>query len=151
LFPYLCLDSEATNANLRALADAGVRTYVIGFPGSDAYGGILDAMARSADTARDGAETEYYRVDDVAELAETLTQLGQDLSLDCTIAIDAEPEDRDRVAVVADGTLLEPDDDDGWRWDGPRSVVLLGDACQTWREARWDKLSVVEGCDFSVR
>jgi hypothetical protein len=151
LFPWLCLDSEATNTNLRALAEAGVRTYVIGFPGSEAYGDVLDGMARAADTARQDADTEYYRVADVADLARTLTHLGQDLSLTCDITLDEPVDDRDRVSVLADGQLLEPDSDDGWRWDADQGVTLLGQACQDWREGRWDRLQVVEGCDFQVR
>lgn len=151
LFPYLCLDADATNDNLAALAEAGIRTYVIGFPGSDAYGDVLNGMARAAQTAQVDAETEYYRVTDVGDLAETLTHLGRDLSLDCSIALEAEPKDPDKVSVVADRELVPPDSDDGWRWEGPTEVTLVGQACDAWREGRWDRLSVVEGCDFRVR
>lgn len=151
LFPHLCLDDEDTIERLRALHDAGISVHVIGIPGSETYAEVLNAMARAAGTAQQDAETEYYRVDDVGELAETLTRLGDELSLECDFELEELPEMQSLVSVVADGMELVAGDGDGWDWTSERSITLLGDACTLWKSGEWDEITIFEGCDVRVR
>jgi hypothetical protein len=153
LFPWLCLDSAESSAELQALADAGIKTYVIGLPGTEAYAEVLGEMAQAGGTARAGEGEAYYRVDDVDELALTLDSLGTELSLDCHIQLDQVPKRRDRIAVIADGTLLEGESADGWIWTSETEpeIELQGESCRLWRAGEWDQLHIVEGCEFRVR
>lgn len=151
VLPELCLDGAATQRSLAALAKSGIPTYVVGFPGSDAYADVLDGMARAAGTAREGADQEYYRVSDVTDLAETLTQIGKELTLACTIELEKAPGDRERISVLTDGDLLAPGAKNGWVFSSETSVELRGTACRRWQSGEWDRVQVVEGCDFRVR
>ncbi len=149
LFPHLCLDDENTLDELEKLREAGVDTYVVGIPGSEVYAGILDEMANAAGTPQGDAGTDYYRVDDVEELAATLTELGEELALDCEIELGAEPDRPTAVNVLAEDEVLELDED--WEWTSDTSVTLIGDACDQWRRGRWEQIRVVEGCEVRVR
>jgi hypothetical protein len=149
LFPYLCLDDDDTTRQLERLRKADVSTYVVGIPGSEIYADILDDMANAAGTEQHDAGTDYYRVDDVEELAQTLTELGQELALDCEIELEVTPERPELVNVLAEDELLEKEED--WEWTSESSVVLLDEACDKWQRGRWDEVRVVEGCELRVR
>ncbi len=151
LLSHLCLDDSGASKELRKLNQGGVRTYIIGFPGSETYAEVLDGMARSAGTAQPDAGTGYYQVEDVEQLAKTLTALGQELSLDCTLELEEEPERPDLVRVFADDDELQVDDDDGWEWVSEARIDLLGDACETWKSGEWFRIDIVEGCETRVR
>lgn len=151
LAPHLCLDDDDTIAAISDLAGAGVRTYVIGIPGSEIYADVLDAMARAAGTERDDAETEYYRVDDAEDLAVTLTALGQELSASCEFDLGSEPKHVDLVRVLLDDEALILDDPDGFRWTSERSIEIGGRACNRWRKGRVFSVRVLEECVGEAR
>jgi hypothetical protein len=150
-FPYLCLDDVGTIESVERLREAGIATYVIGIPGSETYANVLDAVARRAGTAQVDAGTDYYRVDDVEQLAATLTDLGEELSLNCNLDLAVEPERPGLVKVFADGEVLAEDDENGWEWTSDTSLVLLGGACRRWKRGDWDEIRILEGCDVQVR
>jgi len=151
-FPHLCLDDQIAALELEKLRDADVGAYVIGIPGSETYADVLDGLAAAAGTgvARDGG-IGYYRVDDVEQLATTLTQLGQDAALTCELPLEMAPTSAAKVRVFADGSELLLDEEDGWHWLDETHVQLDGDACRNWKRGDWDNLRIVEGCDSFVR
>lgn len=151
LLPHLCLDENDTVVELRDLADLGIKTYVIGIPGSETYAHVLNAMATAAGTHRDDTNVGYYPVEDAEELANTLTDLGQQLSASCEFDLGKPPERPSRVRVLADGTQLEEDAEDGWAWSGEASIEIRGDACAAWRSADFTRLSVFEDCTVKAR
>ncbi len=151
LFPHLCLDEDDASREVQKLRTNGVRTYIVGFPGSEVYADVLDEMARAAGTAQTDAGTAYYRVDDVEQLATTLTTLGQELSLDCHLELEEAPERAALVRVFANDVELEAEDADGWEWTTETSITLLGEACESWKHGEWDRIDILEGCEARVR
>jgi hypothetical protein len=60
--PGQCLDSAATLDATAALEAAGSPVFVVGIPGSAAFGSLLDQMATAGGTAQPGTP-KYFRVD----------------------------------------------------------------------------------------
>lgn len=150
LAPHLCLDDDNTSEALRELADAGIRTYVIGIPGSETYAEVLSAMAVAADTPRNGDEA-YYRVGDAEELALTLSDLGSQLSLDCSFELGEEPKRASRVGVYMDERAIDQDEENGFSWASATALELRGTSCAEWRSGSIQRIRVLEGCSVQMR
>ncbi len=56
-----CLDDDGAVAAVAALADAGIKTIVVGIPGTEEYESTLNAMADAGGLPADG-DTSYYAV-----------------------------------------------------------------------------------------
>ncbi len=151
LAPHLCLDDDDATSALAELAAGGVQTFVIGIPGSEVYADVLDAMAQAAGTAREGEETQYYQVDDAEELAITLSDLGERLSLTCEFDLGEQPERPDLVYVAAGEEVLEKGAKDGWQWQGDSVVLLTGQPCEDWKQGDTPKVQVFQGCPFTMK
>jgi hypothetical protein len=120
--PSQCLDEDATKAAVLALFAAGIKTYVIGIPGSAPYAALLNELATIGGTARPGAATAYYDVAAIAELDGVLGSIGATVALSCQVRLAAPPPDSGLVNVYLDGTKVKYGPN-GWLW-GP----LAGDA-----------------------
>jgi hypothetical protein len=145
-----CIDADATEAAVAALREAGIDTYVIGMPGSEAYGSLLDRLAAAGGTARASAPT-YYAVSAVTELNEALLEIGTGLSIQCEIELAAPPEDRDLVNLYFDGKLLELDPENGWDWTAEAALSARGEACAALRSGDIREVQIVYGCRTVVR
>lgn len=140
-----CLDGSATVAAVADLRDAGIRTYVVGIPGSEYYVALLDQLATVGGSARPGA-TRYYRVDDVTNLGSTLAAIGKRALITCEFSLDQPPPDPDFVNVYLDSTLVPYDEEDGWSWTGDTSLALNGEACDRLESGEVATVQVVAGC-----
>ncbi len=148
LFPHLCLDDSATLEELRLFSERGIRTFVIGLPGSAPFAGVLDSMAVAAQTARD-ATPRYYPTTDTVDLALTLSDLAQKLTVDCTLTLER-PTTRP-VLVVADEATLAPGEDT-WRWLAEGSQLqLVGSTCQAWKAGEISNIKLVQDCTVLIR
>jgi hypothetical protein len=157
--PSTCLDSQATLNAVTALHDDGVNTLVIGMPGTETYGALLDDLAHAGGLARSEAPY-YYPVTDSEQLVETLQILGGDASLSCTIALNEVPPDPGRVNVFLDDTLIPFDSEQGWSWgETPRAaeggpeggtevttVKLHGEPCELATNGQVLQIQIVAGC-----
>ncbi len=148
--PGYCVDSDATESAISALADDGISTYVIGMPGAEPYADVLDRLAAAGGTAR-GAETDYYAVADADELTEVLGEIGTGIAISCSIDLEEPPEDPSRVNVYFDGELVPADETDGWAWDGDLRIEVRGEACDRLRSGEVLEARAVFGCDTVVR
>lgn len=149
--PHLCLDQDDAVDAVAELADGGIRTFVIGIPGSETYEQVLSAMAGAADTARVGEETDYYQVQDAEDLALTLTDLGQELALSCDLDLGSAPSRPELIFVVAGDQQLARDDDNGWSWTDDSIITLTGDACDNWKQGNIARVQVFQGCPFTMK
>jgi hypothetical protein len=116
--PGSCLDDVATLAAVGALARRGIRTYVVGIPGSAPYATLLDELARSGGTARPAGSggAAYYDVDHLTELDDILAAIGSTVVLSCHLHLEMAPREMSLINVYLDRQLVEYGAPDGWVW-----------------------------------
>lgn len=146
-----CLDSTRTIHAVRALFDAGIKTYVIGLPGTvgevgtDIYGWLLDEMAQAGGTAR-AASPKYFAVEQMSELSEVLGAIGAEVIATCDFTLEEPPSEPDRVNVYFDTKILPKDPKNGWDWTGPASLSLRGKACTEVKSGSVGQVQITVGC-----
>lgn len=145
-----CVDGSASVAAVQKLADAGVKTYVIGMPGSELYASVLDSLAVAGGEARPGSPR-YYPVKNTSDLGNTLKQIGVDVAISCDISLDSAPPDPDLVNVYFDQKLVPSDPVDGWVWTDSTSIQIRGPACNELLSGAVLQVQVVAGCPTTVR
>ncbi len=140
-----CLDEVATKAIVADLAAAGVRTIVVGIPGSEAYASLLDELAVAGGAPKDGAHR-YYEATDLAVLDALFSQIAQKVIVSCDIALEQKPEDPGLVNVYFDGVVVPYDAKDGWQYKDEKTIELVGGACETLQSGAVAKAEVFVGC-----
>lgn len=149
--PHLCLDADPTRAAVAALRAEGVETYVIGIPGSEAYGPLLDDLALAGGTARQDASTLYHRVDDLAALADVFAAIAAE-NISCEIPLDPLPEEPDLTNVYLDCDQVPSDPVDGWTFGFEGDTVILGgQACGELKAGEVEAVRVLYGCPTVVK
>jgi hypothetical protein len=113
--PASCLDSAATVAQIAALHEKGVSTYVIGIPGSAPYASLLNAMATAGGTAR-AADPLYYDVPNLSELGQVLASIATEVVLTCNFVLEQPADVPDRVNIYFDHDQVLYDEQNGWTW-----------------------------------
>lgn len=139
-----CLDTSAAVGAIAALRDAGITTYVIGIPGSEAYGSVLGAMAEAGGAARP-TDPAYYRVDELGQLEGVLGAIASTV-VSCEFTLDGAPPDPDKTNVYLDKTVLPGDPVDGWVWIGDQTIALVGEACDRLKNGAIKQVQIVSGC-----
>jgi hypothetical protein len=145
-----CLDDAGAEAAVSALSAIGVRTFVIGIPGSEIYSGVLERLAQLGGVPRVGSPS-YYRTSDAEELMNTVSDLGLELALGCRIQLAEAPPDPGLVNLFFDGELIPADPVDGWAFEDARTVRVLGAACSLLEAGQVLQADVVAGCPVVVR
>lgn len=148
--PENCLDRSGSLAAVSALARAGVRTFVIGIPGSEAFADVLDQLAIAGGLAR-AESPSYYRASDADQLIDTVSQLGLGVALSCSIQLAEPPPDPGLVNVFFDGQLIPADPVDGWTFSDAKTVQLLGNACGLLKTGEVLQADIVAGCPVVIR
>jgi hypothetical protein len=147
--PLNCLDQTGSLLAVSALAQAGVHTFVIGIPGSDAFASVLDQLALAGGLARSSTPA-YYRVGDAENLIETVSHLGLGVALSCSIELAAPPPDPRLVNVFFDGKLVPADPVDGWGFVDSQTVQLLGSSCELLKTGEVLQADIVAGCPVVI-
>jgi hypothetical protein len=145
--PASCLDSAATISAVAALKAAGIPVYVIGLPGTTAYGNLLDQLAISGGTALPSSP-KYYKIastGDNTALLKTLKQIAAKIVATCEFKLKDAPADANQVNVYLDEVVLPRDPVDGWRIDGA-TVTLLGKACGDVLSGDVLDVRIITGC-----
>jgi hypothetical protein len=146
--PEGCLDRDDTVAAIARLAARGIEVYVVGIPGSEFYGDVLDQMALAGGTAQ-FVSPFYFKVDDLDTLGSVLAKIAG-IVVSCEFdLVDPPPEDG-QTNVYLDRELVPYDPENGWRWRSPAIVELLGDACQKLKSGRVGQVQIVSGCPTEV-
>jgi hypothetical protein len=140
-----CLDAADTVAAVQVLRNSGIRTFIVGIPGSGPYASILDQLAVIGGTAL-ATEPKYYRVDDVAKLSSILSVIGNQALITCEFTLDSAPPQKDLVNVYLDQDIVTYDETNGWAWTGAQSLSLRGTACQKLESGAYKQVQVVAGC-----
>lgn len=145
-----CIDDEASLVAVQALARAGIRTFVVGMPGSEPYEVLLNAMAEAGGTARE-AEPRYYPVADTEALEKSLTAIAASVAISCDLPLDYEPKDPSFVNVYFDNRLVRYDTDDGWAWTDDGHVSIRGTACEQLQRGEVLEVQIFAGCKTQVK
>ena len=145
-----CVDDEASEAAVADYEKAGIDTYVVGMPGSEAYRAILGRLAVAGNTARAG-NTPYYAVSDTDELTEALRSIGAEVAISCDLALTQAPDDPALVNVYFDSQVVPKDADNGWTFSGDSSIRFEGDACTSLTSGDVLNVQVLSGCPTVVR
>ncbi|MEY2930328.1 MAG: hypothetical protein RL033_1077 [Pseudomonadota bacterium] len=148
--PENCLDANGSLGAVSALARAGVRTIVIGIPGSEAFADVLDQLALAGGMAR-AESPRYYRAIDADQLIETVSSLGLGVALSCSIQLAEPPPDPTLVNVFFDGQLVPADPVDGWAFQDSQTVQLLGNSCALLKTGEVLQADIVAGCPVVIR
>jgi len=148
--PSNCLDTSGSLGAVQSLAAAGVSTFVIGIPGSEAYANLLDQLAVAGGVAR--AESPfYYRVADADALVQTVSALGRTVALACNIHLREPPPDPALVNLFFDNELVPSDPVDGWTFSDATTVQVHGAACQLLENGDVLQADVIAGCPIVIR
>jgi len=149
--PEDCLDGQSTVDALSALAAAGVRTFVIGIPGSAPYDSLLNQLAQAGGAARPALPS-YFRVDtaDAQALEAVFAQIAVQATATCTVPLGSPLPDASEVNVVLDGATVPRDPSNGWRLDGS-TLTLLGATCNRVLAEGSGGLHVTAGCPTVTR
>src|SRR3954471_12365162 len=107
-----CVDADASEAAVADYEKAGVDTFVVGMPGSEAYRTMLNRLAVAGNTARAG-DTAYYAVSDTDQLSFALRTIGARVAISCDLPLSQTPEEPDLVNVYFDDQVVPKSDDDG--------------------------------------
>lgn len=136
--PDRCEELDPQNGQEEAIAavqrafSMGVRTYIIsvGDEVSDAH--QQDMANAGLGRGPGDPDAEYWEVGDDASLRAALVDIvGSQLS--CEVQLDGSVADGDACEgdVVLNGTALACGDPNGWELSTPRTIRLLGSACET--------------------
>jgi hypothetical protein len=159
LGPTNCIDDERTVARVEALAEAGIKTIVVGIPGTDFFADTLDAVAEAGGAPDPDGPRSYYRVtgaDGADGLTETLTRITTGLITTCRLQLTSTPADPDYeglLNVEIDGQEVPQAGDDGWSVDRtttPPTVVLAGETCEYLETQGAERVSITYGCPTVV-
>lgn len=144
----MCIDSDASLETIERFADAGIATFVVGVPGSEAYANLMTSFAEAGGTAReDGAA--YFDVRDVEELSDSLTAIFAQTSQGCEVELEAVVTRPDLLNVYFDATLVPADEQDGWTVEGA-VVTFRGDACEEIEAGLVAEVHLISGCPSVV-
>ena len=145
-----CVDADASEAAVLDYQEAGVDTFVVGMPGSEAYHSMLNRLAVAGNTARPG-NTAYYAVSDTDQLDLALRSIGAQVAISCDLPLSETPENPNLVNVYFDDHVVPKSDDDGWRYSGQDSIEFVGSACDTLSAGDVLNVQVLSGCPTVVR
>lgn len=150
-----CLDDKATIDQITKLASAGIKTFVVGIPGTEAYSQYLDQFATAGQAPNPNGPPLYYRVDasgGVAGLTKVFTDITTQLVTSCEIQLDTPPRDPGQVNVAIDCQVVPSagtDGTDGWILDqstDPQKIVLQGTLCRWLQQQGAQRVDLVFGC-----
>jgi hypothetical protein len=159
-----CLDADPTVTAVQDLADNGVKTYVIGMPGTPPeYSSLLERVAQAGGTALRadagvasdaGAAPDdvgYFLAGDAKKLSEHLQRIGLSVAISCDVSLADTPPNRDLVNVYFDQSVVPLDEKNGWKWTSDASISVIGSACGELQTGSVRQLQVVAGCPSVTR
>ena len=146
--PTFCVDQPATVAAIEKLAAAGIRVVTVGIPGSETYAEVLDAMAVAGGLPRPESP-KYHRVDQLEEIGTVLAEIAK-VAVTCEFTVLDPPSEQGMTNVYLDGNVLSYDFFNGWIWEPPATVRLLGEACDRVQSGKVASVQIVSGCPTEV-
>jgi len=144
-----CVDRSASLAAVEKLAAAGIKTYVVGIPGTEFYVDLLDQLAEAGGTAQEGSR-KYFAISDSNALQDALQAIGNDVAVTCDIALQSDDFSSHLTNVYFDSSLVPFDETDGWT-STDQTIHLHGTYCDDLLAGGVVNVQVVSGCPTVVR
>jgi hypothetical protein len=150
--PKSCLDGQASVAQLAAMAAAGIKTFVVGIPGTDPYVATLDEMAVAGGVPASASSPKYFAVSaagGVAGLQQVFESITRQLIKSCRLQLQSNPPDLGLLNVYVDKQVIPKPGDDGWDIDNstsPPTIVLKGATCAQIETTGASTIEVQYGC-----
>jgi hypothetical protein len=147
-----CLDDAGVIKQIDALKAAGVKTFVVGIPGTEAYKSYLDQFAEHGGMMNTSGGSKYYAVSaagGVAGLTSVFSLITGELITSCRITLDSSAPDPTQVNVYVDDTVIPQGGADGWEYDNstdPPTITLKGRTCEQVKTKGAKVISVSYGC-----
>ncbi len=144
-----CVDRAASILAVQAIFEAGTPVYVIGIPGTELFESTLNQMALVGGAAQEGADTAFYKVDDLDTLASVFKDIAGEL-VSCSFDLADPPEDPGKTNVYFDEVVVPQDPDDGWIWIDEDTIELVGASCASLKNGEVRDVQIVSGCPTVV-
>ena len=139
-----CLDSVRTANAVLTQRERGIKTFVVGIPGSEVVADLLDTMAVAGGTAVGG---QHYAVTSESELIDALSSASGS-TIPCEFPMDTVPSDLTSLQVTLDGQSVSRDETHTSGWDVvDGNLKLYGATCATMRNGQPHELNVQFDCD----
>jgi Mg-chelatase subunit ChlD len=143
-FPGNCLDDERTVHAVRALRARGIKTIVVGIPGTEEVRDLLDVMAVEGGTDVDGR---HHVVDDLDGLLATLRSTVGAV-VPCQFTFRDPPQDLDGLQILVDGVVVPRDRSHVEGWDLETELLTLyGGACDALRDGEAHVIEAEGSCE----
>ncbi|MGC4070320.1 MAG: VWA domain-containing protein [Polyangiaceae bacterium] len=153
--PTLCLDDQGVLEQIRNLRDKGIKTFVVGIPGTENYKTYLTAFADAGGAPDPKNETlKYYEVSaaqGVEGLTQTFKSITESLVRSCDVKLANAPVDSGKLNVAVECELLQQGEGDAVNWvynenaDDP-VITIKGDTCNRIETQGVTRIDVIEGC-----
>ncbi len=139
-----CLDSVRTANAVLVQRERGIKTFVVGLPGSEVVTDLLDTMAVAGGTAVNG---QHYAVTSEADLIEALGSASGS-TIPCDFPMETVPTDLSTLEVTLDGQSVSRDETHTSGWDVVDGRFrLYGSTCTEMRNGQPHELHVQFDCD----
>jgi len=155
--PKSCLDATPTETLLKTMAAAGIKTFVVGIPGTEPYVGTLDTLAVAGGAPAAAVSPKYFVVTaagGVDGLKQVFKSITQQLIKTCDIQLQSAPPDPTKLNVYIDGTVVPQAGPDGWELKssdaGLPVVSLKGATCAAIEASGASKVQILYGCKDTV-
>jgi hypothetical protein len=147
-----CLDESGVLAQLEALKSAGVKTFVVGIPGTEGYRTTLDRFAEAGGQVNTSGSTKYFAVSaegGVGGLTSVFAMITGELITSCRISLEDAAPDPEKINVYVDDVVVPRGGENGWELDPsttPPSIVIKGSTCEKVKTTGARAISVIYGC-----
>lgn len=153
-----CLDDARAEQQVTALLSHGVKTAVVGIPGTEytQYKAILNQLGAAGGLSNPDPNYDYFPVSaasGVAGLETTLENITANLIVSCKLQLTSEPPEIGLLNVVIDGNTVPQANANGWSIDAstsPPTVVLSGTTCDYMEQHGAQSVDITYGCPTVV-
>jgi hypothetical protein len=143
-----------TVAAVTALANAGVKTFVLGFGGGFVDDSVLNSSALAGQVPRANGPPHYYAANSAAELADVLDTISGGIIVpSCSYALASPPPDPDAVTVTLGGVVVPRSTAHTNGWDyypDSMTITFFGTYCDQIQSGSVAEVSFVYGCPGPV-
>jgi hypothetical protein len=149
-----CVDDEDVTNQIEELEQAGIKTFVVGIPGTEQYAEYLSAFADAGGVPNQDPPPSYYAVSaegGLEGLVSVFREVTEQLVRSCEVELEREAPAPGLVNVAVDCKPLRPMEDDGSGWEldadrTPNVIEISGPICEEIQTSGAKRVDVVFGC-----